>query len=118
MSLKLDLFWHQGKYTDQENERWSHLRTIEWGSYPAFISPIFGPLIVLTYGWLTLIILLFILAIIWKLFFIKNPNINILSFFVLPVNILKWPIGVICALIAWNLHKSPLLIASLALFKF
>jgi hypothetical protein len=110
------LGWDPSQNTDQENERYSHLRAIEWSSYIVFICPLITPFLILWLGWVEAIILTVIAEYVWIFVFADNPSFRVVSSLVLPVNVLKWPISIILAVVYYFDRHNLILSTLLALF--
>jgi len=109
--------WHPHNYTAEENSRWIWLRANEWDSYPTFLAPLWGIFVVYFYGWIPFVIALIVVTFIWKVFIMKSfISIGLLSSMAVFVNILKWPLGVVFAIVAFLTHHSLLFVASMLLF--
>lgn len=109
--------WDPKKNTDAENERWAHLRAIEWDSLPSFLAPLWGSYFVFSYGWIVFVITLFVLELAWKIFFRnKTPNIQFADTCVMLVAFLKWPVAIIFAVLAYISHANIIFVISLVIF--
>lgn len=96
------LEWNPTYHSNQENERWSHLRAMEWLSLPNFLAPLFGPYLVLTYGWVNTIIIVFIATIIWKFLVMDRFfSMSLASAGSTLTNLLKYPISIIFAIYSY-----------------
>ncbi len=116
--MALNLFtWKQEENTPEENNRWVFLRAMEWGSYPAFLAPVWGIFITYFYGWVVFLVMLIVITFIWKVFIMKSfLNIAILNFTAVLVNILKWPFAVVLAVLSYLSFHNILFSLSLLLF--
>lgn len=116
--MVLNLFtWKPEENTPEENNRWVVLRAMEWGSYPAFLAPIWGIFITYFYGWSVFLVMLIIITFIWKVFIMKSfISIGLLNFTALLVNILKWLFAVVLAVLSYLSFHNILFSLSLLLF--
>lgn len=101
-------------FSEQEYERWSYLRAIEWGEWPLFIFQPVAPFLLLFFEYWQIIIVILIFDWLWA-FFVKYKYINIelLNFGSLFVH-LKWPFSVIMGV--YFLSSRLYLIGLIALF--
>ena len=72
----MSFVWKASENTFQENARWSLLRAIEWGIWPAFLSIPLVPLLLLFVPLWHIIIIVGILTILWS--FVKYKFVNVL----------------------------------------
>ncbi len=115
--IKKSLGWDPKDYTHEENDRFAYLRAEEWEAFPIFLSPIFGPFLVLRYGWIATLIFIFVLEFVWKSFLVNRfINIGLSSASAVIVNIFKWPVGIGLAIWLFISSHNVLLSVSLALF--
>jgi len=98
------LSWNPSEHSDEENLRWSWLRAVEWGIWPAFLSGPVVPLLLPFFEWWKVIGVVAILTVLWA--FIRYKYINLAMarlgvYFVL----LKWiacPVAAIYLVIQHN----------------
>ena len=67
--------WESSKRSDQENLRWSLLRGMEWGVWPAFLSGPIVPLLLLVVSLWKIVLGVGILTISWS--FIRYKFVNV-----------------------------------------
>ena len=88
--------------TNEKNARWINDRAAEWVSYPTFLSPIWGIIAVLVFGWVIFIILLVLSTYIWRRYILKvDINLQFLATLALIVKLLQWPLAIIMAIVAF-----------------
>jgi TPR repeat protein len=80
--------WNEG-FSDQENLKWSMLRAIEWGIWPAFLSQSIVPLLLIVFEWWEVIGVFIILTILWSFVRYRYVNVAMARFGVFFV-LLKW----------------------------
>ena len=108
-----NLNWESSKHSDEENNRWSLLRAIEWGIWPAFLSIPIVPLFLTFFVWWKVIIVVISLTIFWSFIRYKYVNIKMAYYGVLLVQ-LKW---IICPIVAiYLLTQSSSIAAVITLF--
>ncbi len=56
---------HKPEFSGEEYAKWSSLRAMEWGIWPAFLSQAILPILILFISWWQVIIAVEILVIIW-----------------------------------------------------
>ena len=99
--------WKAPKHSDQENTKWSLLRGMEWGVWPAFLSGPVVPLLLLFIELWKIILVVGLLTVVWS--FIRYKSVNVLwAGLGCYWSWLSWvtvPVGVIILL----MHKSYLL---------
>ncbi len=113
------LRWFANKYTEEETQRWILLRSIEWPSYPNFLAPLWGIFIVYYFGWLVYIVTLIVITFIWKFYIMNNyVSIRLMEVMGLWVNLLKWPLAVIFAIVSFESHRNIIFTLFLLIFPF
>jgi hypothetical protein len=61
------MLWNPAEHSYQANLMWSHMRAIEWNAWPSFISQPIIPILFLFCPWLTVIISLVVVNLLWAL---------------------------------------------------
>ena len=89
MNLLQGLSWNPHEHSDEENLRWSWLRAVEWGIWPAFLSGPIVPLLLPFFSWWKVIGAAAVLTILWSFIRYKNVNLAMARFGVYFV-LLKW----------------------------
>jgi hypothetical protein len=124
MSIFQGLSWNPSEHSDEENLRWSWLRAVEWGIWPAFLSGPVVPLLLLFFEWWKIIGVVAILTILWSFIRYKYINLAMARFGVYFV-FLKWiacPLAAIYLIVQHNYILAilailwPMLAASLGIF--
>jgi len=85
--------WNPLLHSDQENLRWCLLRAIEWGNWPAFISQPVAPVMLLFWPWYWVCLGVLVANILWAAVRYRFVSPLLADAVVLPVVILKWPLG-------------------------
>jgi hypothetical protein len=52
-------------YTDEEIQRWLHLRAIEWSGFPSFLSQIIVPILFIFYPWWLVVLGVVLVGLAW-----------------------------------------------------
>jgi hypothetical protein len=101
-SQKINQFlgWNPLEHSDEENLRWSWLRAVEWGIWPAFLSGPIVPLLLPFFEWWKVIGIVVVLTVLWSFIRYKYVNLTMASFGVYFVS-LKW---VVCPAVAIYLN--------------
>lgn len=93
--------WNPTEHTDDENVRWSHLRAMEWGFWPIFISQPIAPLAIVFFDWWRVVIGVLIIGILWALFIQGAFVLPTLAFWGALIVRLKWIACPACACVLW-----------------
>lgn len=112
MEFTRTLSWNPAEHSDEENLRWSWLRSVEWGIWPAFLSGPIVPLFLPFYDWWKIIGIVAIITTAWALIRYKYVNVSIATcgaYFVL----LKWITCPIAAVYLTTQQKYILAVLSL-----
>jgi hypothetical protein len=92
--LRRALFWNFVDYTDDETRRWLSLRSIEWMAWPSFVSQPIIPILLITYTWWQLLLIVIFVEIIWT-----PLRYRFVSFYLVELGVffvkLKWPASII-----------------------
>ena len=109
MNLLQKLNWNSHEHSDEDNLRWSLLRAMEWGIWPAFLSGPIAPLLFPFFSWWKVIGIIVLLTIVWSVIryhYVNTGMARLGTYFVL----LKW---VSCPLAAIYLiiHRNYILAA-------
>ena len=72
--LRHIISWNPLIASDEENMRWSSLRAIEWGIWPAFLSGPVVPPLMLYFKWWKILFIIAILTVLWS--FVRYRYIN------------------------------------------
>jgi len=113
MGLFQNFTWNPLEHGDAENLRWSSLRALEWGAWPAFISGPIVPLLLPFFEWWKVIGMVAVLTVLWSFIRYKYISLAIASFGAYFV-LLKW---VTCPAVAlYLLLRHEYMLALLAVF--
>jgi hypothetical protein len=111
MGLFQNFIWNPLQNSDEENLRWSLLRAIEWGIWPAFLSGPVVPLLLPFFEWWKIIGVVVILT--WSFMRYKYINVAMASLGVYFV-FLRW---IVCPLAAiYLVIQHNYILAILAIF--
>jgi len=100
------------RYTEAEVQRWLQLRAIEWSNWPAFISQLIVPILLLRVPALSVLLALALADLLWR--FVSTSWISMTLVRIGPdITLLKWPSAIVCACVLSFSHRFG--IAALAL---
>jgi len=82
--------WDPASFTIEESQRWAHLRAIEWGVWPAFVSQVlFGPLC-LVVTWWHVIVGVLIATWLWRFVRYRFIFVSLAGMGAVLVNLFRW----------------------------
>lgn len=84
-------------WTDEEKERWTLLRAIEWGKWPLFVAQPFAPLLLVILPWWVVIAALVAATWLWSAVRYRLVSVGLLRFGSYFVH-LKWPVCIAAAI--------------------
>jgi hypothetical protein len=98
-------------YSDEEIKRWLLLRSIEWTTWPAYLSQAIIPMLLIYFVWWHVLSAFVVLSIIWT--FIRYKYVNpYLSQIGAIFSILKWPSAILAsAFLVFNFHYAIAILA-------
>ena len=101
--------WNAAEHTDDENLRWTWLRSIEWCSWPVFVSQPFVPVLLLLLAWPLVVLSVLAANIVWaSTVRYRYVNISAAYWGVIIVKA-KWAT---CCLSAWYLWTHDLKVSA------
>jgi hypothetical protein len=93
--------WNPTEHSKDENFRWCHLRAIEWGGWPAFISQPIAPFLILLTNWQVALVVTVLANVMWARFVRYNIVILSLAYWGIAFVRLRW---VACPVAAYVLY--------------
>jgi hypothetical protein len=84
-------------YTESEIRQYLIARAIEWNNWPGFLSQPIVPIFLIFYKWWLILLVVFLLAILWRFIKYKYINVNLAEFGIFFAKV-KWiniPVSVI-----------------------
>jgi hypothetical protein len=82
------------KLNEGELQRWLHLRAIEWTNWPAFLSQLVLPILVIFYRWPYVLAGVVVVDILWATIRYSFVSPNLSNTGCLLVGWLKWPVSI------------------------
>lgn len=89
--------WNASAHSDAENVRWCWLRSVEWLVWPAFISPLYAPILLLSWPPWAVLTIVAAVNLMWAVVRSKFLNAHLAAVMVMPVTIGTWPICLLSA---------------------
>jgi len=80
--------------TNEEFNRFLHLRALEWANLPAFISSLYAPILLIYLPWFVVLIIQVLLGLGWCIMRYKNPRLQNATRYAIWVGKGQWPIAV------------------------
>lgn len=107
------LIWNPADNSDEQNMLWGRLRSLEWSSWPLFISQALAPVLLTFVRWQQVVIWVVLANVLWSMIRHRFVSITLASFGP-PVVALKWVICPTAAVYLFATHQT--ISAVLALF--
>lgn len=82
--------WNEFEHTDEENLKWSWLRSIEWGAFPVYLTQPIIPVLIFFIDWKIVIGFIIVINWLWNFVKYKYLNLSISTSVVFFVTFLKW----------------------------
>jgi hypothetical protein len=101
------------RLSQNEIGRYLWLRATEWANWPAFLSQLFFPVMLVFWKWYVALFILFVVSAAWCLFRYTFVSPRLANFACIAVTKLKWPISILCSV--WLLYQKTYVAAALAL---
>ena len=93
-------------YSPEEFARWTYLRAIEWGNWPHSVSQIIVPILLPFFDVKVILLGLIFISFVWICYIRSNfLFLPLLTFSILPVAFLKWPLCIGVGVYFFVTHK-------------
>jgi len=92
-------------WTEADIKRWCWLRAIEWDAFPAYISQLLAPLLIIFLPWYWVLIGVVILGALWCLVRDRFVSVAVSNFACVVVVWGKWPVAIGSSIYLFSIHQ-------------